>query len=423
MESVDRVPGPSRRGRLTPRILVVPETLDDVALIGEGAAEEMGQEGVRRVAGNRDCCIHRAVGGERWRRLSPGRHPPPRFRPASSSRRRGTHGLHPARRCWSRCRSTCPTFLAGVDSQSQNRVRNGAPEFSHRDERTALGKNRTMESASHRENRTVRIEDADSIPHREELLPDQSEAIVERLAAFITAVWTEPAAWHRVQGHNLSIRALPSHGAPGDICFEIRDTGDSREICRYVFQPERGAILVRSNPEIEHPFDPLREKLPTQIQGFALSIVALLDRRPNVLPSLNPASGPAAPAPPSVQKWATFAEVTRRILDHWFAPTARRWGWLKRFSFAFVGSVTFFLAWGVYISSVLDIWTTPDLADVGRLLGFVGVFGSLWFAGLTVWKDFGYGPIRLYLSGFLLPYFVWTLMAIMLARPNPGIAL
>ena len=30
------------------------------------------------------------VGGER-RRLAPGRHPPPRFRPASSSRRRGTH--------------------------------------------------------------------------------------------------------------------------------------------------------------------------------------------------------------------------------------------------------------------------------------------------------------------------------------------
>ena len=287
----------------------------------------------------------------------------------------------------------------------------------------APGKNRTMESASHRENRTIRIEDADSIPHHEELLPDHNEDIAERLAAFITAVWTEPTAWHRVQGHNLSIRALPSHGAPGDICFEIRDTGDSREICRYVFQPERGAILVRSNPVLEHPFDPSSEKLPTQFHGFALSIVALLDRRPNVLPSLNPASVPATSASPRAQKWTTFAEVARRILDHWFAPTAKRWGRLKRFSFTFVGSVTFFLAWGVYVSFVLGTPTTPDLSDVNVLLGLVGVPGSIWFAGLTAWKDFGYGPIRLYLSGFLLPYFIWTLIALMLARPTPEIAL
>ncbi len=278
-----------------------------------------------------------------------------------------------------------------------------------------------MESACYRENRTVRIEDADSTPHHEESLPDQNEAIAERLAAFTTAVWTEPAAWHRVQGHNLSIRALPSHGAPGDICFEIRDTGDSREIRRYVFQPERRAILVRSNPAIEHPFDLPSEKLPTQIQGFALSIVALLDRRPSVLPSLNPASGPAASASPSTQKWTTFAEITRRILNHWFAPTARRWGWQKRFSLAFVGSVSFFLAWGGYVISVLGAWDTPEVVhDVGGLLVLVGAFGSFWFAGLTAWKDFGHGPIRLYLSGFLLPYFVWTLMAIMFARPNPG---
>ena len=62
------------------------ETLDDVALVGEAGAEEMDQEGVGRVAGSRDCCIHRvvSVGGERRRRLAPGRHPPPRFRPASS---------------------------------------------------------------------------------------------------------------------------------------------------------------------------------------------------------------------------------------------------------------------------------------------------------------------------------------------------
>ena len=66
-------------------IVTETETLDDVALVGEAAAEEMDQERVGHVAGNRDCRIHRAVsvGGERRRRLPPGRHPQPRFRPTS----------------------------------------------------------------------------------------------------------------------------------------------------------------------------------------------------------------------------------------------------------------------------------------------------------------------------------------------------
>ena len=34
---------------------------------------------------------------------------------------------------------------------------------------------------------------------------------------------------------------------------------------------------------------------------------------------------------------------------------------------------------------------------------------SMWFAWLVSWQDMQYGPIRLYPSGFLLPYFVWFL--------------
>ena len=35
---------------------------------------------------------------------------------------------------------------------------------------------------------------------------------------------------------------------------------------------------------------------------------------------------------------------------------------------------------------------------------------SAWFAWLVCWKDLKYGPVRLYLSGFFLPYFVWLLI-------------
>ena len=49
----------------------------------------------------------------------------------------------------------------------------------------------------------------------------------------------------------------------------------------------------------------------------------------------------------------------------------------------------------------------------------IGVPGTIWFAAITAWRKLDSGPVRLYLNGFLLPYFVWTLIAFMLGRPVP----
>ncbi len=119
-----------------------------------------------------------------------------------------------------------------------------------------------------------------------------------------------------------------------------------------------------------------------------------------------------APAKPP-----SFADVLLRIIDHWFGPKADKWHWFRRFVFAFSGSATFFLTWFVYIDIVGGFSSTPDKYPERILIVIISVLFALWFAGITAWKDLSYGPIRLYLSGFLLPYLVWTLIQFMMLRP------
>ena len=115
-------------------------------------------------------------------------------------------------------------------------------------------------------------------------------------------------------------------------------------------------------------------------------------------------------------------EILRRILDHWFGPTAHEWPWYRRFVFALAGSATFVLAWSVHVVGSTGLASVPDLAATFPIIAVVGVLGAVWFAGLVAWKNLNYGPIRLYLGGFLLPYLVWSLVVFMLQRELPGFA-
>ena len=116
-------------------------------------------------------------------------------------------------------------------------------------------------------------------------------------------------------------------------------------------------------------------------------------------------------------------EILDRLLDHWFGPTAHEWGWRRRFVFALAGSATFFLTWSVHIVGSTGVASVPDLSSATYLIiTVVGVLGAVWFAGLTAWKDLSYGPVRLYFSGFLLPYLIWSLVVFMLNRELPVFA-
>ena len=102
-------------------------------------------------------------------------------------------------------------------------------------------------------------------------------------------------------------------------------------------------------------------------------------------------------------------------------PRAAGWKGPRRFLFTLAGSITFFLFWTAYvIGSTKGFYSLEFNLVTATFLGLSFV-GPLWFAGITAWKVQSYGPVRLFLSGFLLPYLLWTLVAIMFARPVPDL--
>ena len=136
--------------------------------------------------------------------------------------------------------------------------------------------------------------------------------------------------------------------------------------------------------------------------------------------AMSPDAQPATSPPDEARR---EADILHRLLDHWFGPTAHGWRWYKRSAFTLAGSATFFLMWSVHIVGSTGVASVPELRATAFLFFIVvGVLGSIWFAGITAWKDLSYGPVRLYLSGFLLPYLVWSPIVFMLNRELPRFA-
>ena len=119
---------------------------------------------------------------------------------------------------------------------------------------------------------------------------------------------------------------------------------------------------------------------------------------------------------------AGFARFMDKITDSWFNDDFRNWPeqrnscrcWppLVRFAFAFAGSSTSGLAFFIYNIGMtsIDRQQDQDLWDPFQLLLSVVVPMSVWFAFLVSYRNRRSGPTRLYLSGFLLPAFVWTVV-------------
>ena len=152
---------------------------------------------------------------------------------------------------------------------------------------------------------------------------------------------------------------------------------------------------------------------------FALAVVAAFEQAPIDSEIRRQPRHTKRLEPEHVPRGTTLGHLAHRIIDHWFAPRAKGWHWFKRGSFTFAGGMTFFVFWSAYIVGATEGLKSPDIESVSWSFLGISVVGSLWFAGLTAWKDLSYGPARLFLSGFLLPYLVWTLVAIMYGRQFP----
>ena len=250
-------------------------------------------------------------------------------------------------------------------------------------------------------------------------LPTLERVELASLSQLVRDVWTAAPDWHRFPGDELVLRALPIYSLQGDFCFELKKSRHPEVVHGFLYERVRGILVVQRSNAAEDSPETDRGKPEELFTAAALRIIAAceqgpagpdLDRRVEFHESFAPRHSP---------KYTTISGLAHRIVDHWFSPRARGWTWRRRFSFTLAGSMTFFLFWTVYVVGSTEGFDAIEFNLVIATFLGLSVVGSPWFAGITAWKDLSYGPVRLFLSGFLLPYFVWTLVAIMNARPFP----
>ena len=244
----------------------------------------------------------------------------------------------------------------------------------------------------------------------------------EKTAALLELVgraWTNPVDWHSIPDCECFLRAVPIQDDRGDICFDIRYTEYPDGTGRYLYERIRGTVVLQEDGVAKHHSNS-SNKSDRRLLETALMVLAAYEQAFGGWKTIQ-RIGRTDPLEPSrIQKKATLGEVAHRVVEHWFAPRTRGWLW-RRIFFTLSGCITFFLFWAGYIVGATGGFDSPDIEFLSWIFLIISLIGALWFTGLSAWKDLSYGPIRLFLSGFLLPYFVWTLIAIMYARPFPDL--
>ena len=296
------------------------------------------------------------------------------------------------------------------------------------------------------EKRSFIFRQIDGTPSEPEKLPDRPKKPTELLGAdsavlttFIKRAWELPGEWHRFPKSSLALRALLNEDARRTPRFEIRNTGKSDGVCGYRCDLARRIIDSTTNGELEHLHEDLSLSKDSRFRGkpgqsalvpdqFALTVFATIVQRPDIVRpphartlSISPeaAGNRSTPHEPGSIR-LVFSEMMRRIMDHWTGPVAIEWSLRRRFYIASSGSLTFWSLWTG--KSVVEIMSKLQidllLADSFRVDLLAVAFAAAWVLGLPAlhgilvsWIDQQHGPIRLYLSGFLLSYFIWFLLS------------
>ena len=106
-----------------------------------------------------------------------------------------------------------------------------------------------------------------------------------------------------------------------------------------------------------------------------------------------------------------LVRILRRIEEVWFDKSAKGWSDKQRFACAWVGAFTF--GGTFYVMEVVDKLSEFDADSALRWIlplpaaAFLLV-APAWFAWMVSSRDLGHGPVRLYLSGLVLPALVWV---------------
>lgn len=281
-----------------------------------------------------------------------------------------------------------------------------------------------MHTDTDTEDRSVEVEAFGNPERGAKGLPVLDSRSLDALTSFLRRVWADSEKWHRLPEYGLSIRALQSQRGHQALCFETRDADSRNNVRRYRYEFGRGVLTWWNNDEVEHklPCDLFPNEDPNP--SFPLVIVAFARERPEALLTIpdhstvsvfrqDPPAVLSAPSPAQV----FVADFFRRLTAHWFGPTAPHWGRVMQWLITLTGSLTFFIFMAVLLYTTEPTWFKAYLADPvmfapAPVLSMIIIFLSFFFAWLASWGRRSPGPVRLYLGGFLLPYFVWTLLSL-----------
>ena len=279
----------------------------------------------------------------------------------------------------------------------------------------------------------------DGAPSEPEKPPELLGADRAILTTFIKRVWELPGEWHRFPKSGLALRALPSEDARRTPRFEIRNAGKSSGVCEFRCDLARRIIDSTTNGELEHLHEDLNLSEDSRFlngsgqsalapEQFAGAVIATIVQRPGIVRP--PHARTLSISPEAVGNRSTphepgsirlvFSEMMRRIMDHWTGPVAIKWSLRRRFYIASGGSLTFWSFWTG--NSVVEAMSKIQIGSllVGSLLVdlLAVAFTVTWILGISAlhgilvsWIDQQHGPIRLYLSGLLLSYFIWFLLS------------
>ena len=249
-------------------------------------------------------------------------------------------------------------------------------------------------------------------------LPPLEHDELAKLSQLVQDAWTATPDWHWFPDDELALRALPIYSFQGDVCFELKKSQLPGVVRTYLYERVRGLLIVQGGHSVEYGSETDSSKPEDPFTDAALRIIAAYEQGPADPDLVRRVEFHESFTPSHAPRCTTISDLVHRVVDHWFAPKAKDWTW-ERFAFTLAGSFTFFLFWTAHIVGSTAGFDSLEFNWVAVIFLGLSIVGSLWFAGITAWKDLSYGPVRLFLSGFLLPYFVWTLVTFMFARPIP----
>ena len=113
----------------------------------------------------------------------------------------------------------------------------------------------------------------------------------------------------------------------------------------------------------------------------------------------------------------------RELRQQWMVPIGKHiekhsdakpyWGFWKRFACAFVGVFTFVATLLLVRFENLGVVVRPDstILHLQSNILVLSIPYLIWFSWLVSWRDFGHGPVRLFLGGVFMPSLVWAVVS------------